>query len=256
MKNLFLLTFLIPFLFSCSERIDAGHEGILVKQYGTDKGVQNVNLVTGRVWYNPWTEDVYQFPTFVQTADYEAFSVNAKDGSIFDVDPIVSYHVIPGESPKVFSKYRKDIEEIQKTVLLNYVKDAFKNVFNDYTTDSILSQRQKFDVAVTKLLAVELKKEGFSIDQLTFGMRYPATITKAIEAKNSSIQRGQQKENELRIAEADAKIMITRAEAEAKANNLKQQTLTPLLIQQQFIEKWNGATPLYGNSPAMFKTIQ
>lgn len=40
-------------LTSCSERIDAGSEGILVNLYGSDKGVDDVSLVTGRVWYNP-----------------------------------------------------------------------------------------------------------------------------------------------------------------------------------------------------------
>lgn len=36
-------------LTSCSERIDAGSEGILVSLYGSEKGVDDVSLVTGRV---------------------------------------------------------------------------------------------------------------------------------------------------------------------------------------------------------------
>lgn len=49
--------------------------------------------------------------------------------------------------------------------------------------------------------------------------------------------------------------MIVQAEAEKKANDLKQTSLTPMLIQQQFIEKWNGSTPLYGNAPVLFKSV-
>lgn len=75
---------------SCSERVDAGSEGILVNLYGSDKGVDDVSLVTGRVWYNPFTEEVYEYPTYVQTIDYPAFTINAKDGSEFTVDPTVS----------------------------------------------------------------------------------------------------------------------------------------------------------------------
>lgn len=240
---------------SCT-RIDAGHEGILVNQYGSDKGVQDVSLVTGRVFYNPWTQDVFEFPTFVQTADYTAFTVNSKDGSIFNVDPMISFRVQPGKSPEVFRKYRKDIKTLKETVILTYVKDAFKNVFNTYSMDSVLSRREEFDAKVTILLTSELEKEGFAIEQLTFGMTYPESITKAIDEKNRAIQRAQQKENELRIAEANAKIMITNASAEAEANRLRQQTLTPLLVQQQFIEKWDGKTPLYGNAPVLFKSVQ
>src|SRR3712207_6919479 len=64
-------------LTSCTERIDAGSEGILVNLYGSDKGVDDVSLCTGRVWYNPFTEDVYEYPTYVQTVDYPAFTINA-----------------------------------------------------------------------------------------------------------------------------------------------------------------------------------
>jgi len=32
-------------------------------------------------------------------------------------------------------------------------------------------------------------------------------------------------------------------------------SLTALLIQQQFIEKWDGKTPLYGQTPAFFKSV-
>lgn len=236
-------------LFQSCTRIDAGYEGILIKQYGTDKGVQDVNLVTGRVWYNPWTEDVDQFPTFVQTVDYDPFTVNAKDGSIFTVDPIMSFHIATGKTPNIYKKYRKPIDEIKISVLYNYTKDAFKNVFNTYTTDSILSRRQEFDNKVTALLTQELKEEGFEIDQLTFGMTYPETILKAIEAKNESVQKAQQRQNDYIIAKKDSAIKVLTALAEAKANELKQKTLTPLLMQEKFIDKWDGHSALYGNAP-------
>ena len=158
-------------------------------------------------------------------------------------------------SPKIFIKYRKDIGELQSTVLLTFVKDIFKNVFNRYTTDSIISKREQFDAEVTKLLSEELIKEGFEINQLTFGMRYPKSINDAIDAKNKATQQAQQKENELRVAKANAEIMITQAKAEAESNRLKQQTLTPMLIQQLFIEKWDGKTAIYGNSPGFFKSV-
>ena len=65
---------------SCVERIDAGCEGILVNLYGDDKGIGEVALCTGWVWYNPMTKQVFEYPTYVQTIDYEPFTINAKDG--------------------------------------------------------------------------------------------------------------------------------------------------------------------------------
>ena len=242
------------FLF-CTERIDAGYEGIKVKLYGSEKGVQDISLVTGRVWYNPVTESIYEFPTYVQTVNYENFTVNAKDGSVFTVDPTLSLRVTPGHSPKIFSKYRKPINEILNQTLVNHIKDVYRIEFNKYTTDSIISNREKFEAGVQDKMINFLGNEGFSLEQLTSGIQYPETITQAINAKNAAIQKAQQAANELRVVEANAKKLIVQAEAEARANELKQRTLSPLLIQQQFIEKWDGKTPLYGSSPTFFKNI-
>ena len=254
-KQILLFGLALATLASCT-RIDAGHEGILIKQYGTDKGVQDVSLVTGRVWYNPWTEDVEQYATFVQTVDYEAFGVNAKDGSSFSVDPTLSFNIESGNSPKIFTKYRKNLKEVSKTTILNYVKDAFRLQMNKYTTDEIVSNREKFENDVQKTLSDVLDKEGFKLEQLTSGLQYPQTIVDAVNSKNKAVQEAMKVENELRLVEAQAKKMIVQAEAEKKANELKQQSLTPMLIQQQFIEKWDGKTPLYGSLPTFFKNVQ
>jgi hypothetical protein len=47
---------------SCAfERIDAGHVGIRVNQFGDDKGVDDVVVVTGTVFYNPFTASIFEF---------------------------------------------------------------------------------------------------------------------------------------------------------------------------------------------------
>ncbi len=256
MKKTMIIASLVLTVFASCTRIDAGHEGILIKQYGSDKGVQDVSLVTGRVWYNPWTEDVEQYATFIQTIDYEPFNVNAKDGSEFIVDPTLSFNIVSGNSPKIFSKYRKDLEEVSKTTILNYVKDAFRLQMNKYSTDEIVSNREKFETDVQKTLSNVLDAEGFKLEQLTSGLKYPQTIVDAVNSKNKAVQDAMKVENELRVTEAQAKKLIVQAEAEKRANELKQTSLTPMLIQQQFIDKWDGHTPLYGNSPVLFQSVK
>jgi hypothetical protein len=254
----FILILIAAFLlfFLCSERIDAGHDGIKVKLYGTDRGVQDITIVTGRVWFNPFTEEIHEVPTYVQTVNYDAFTVNAKDGSVFTVDPTLSLKVIDGESARIFKKYRKKIPEILKYTLYNHIKDVYRIEFNKFTTDSIISNRELFENNVQIKMIDFLTKEGFQLEQLTSGISYPTSITDAINAKNSAIQKAQQAENELKVVEAQARKLIVQAEAEAKANELKRSSLNPLLIQQQFIEKWDGKTPLYGNAPTFFKNVQ
>lgn len=248
---------MVVFTFSsCREKIDGGYEGILVKLYGTDRGVQDVVLVSGSVWYNPFTEDVFEIPTFVQTVNYDAFTVNAKDGSVFTVDPTLSLKVRDSASAKIFKKYRKDLSEVLENTLANHIKDVYRIEFNKFATDSIISRRELFEDGVQSKMAKFLEKEGFVLEQLTSGIKYPESITQAINAKNAATQKAQQAENELRVVKANAQKQIVQAEADARANELKQRTLTPLLIQQMFIDKWDGSTPLYGTSPINFKEVK
>jgi len=172
---------------ACS-RIDAGHEGIKVNMVASEKGVDDVALVTGWQFYNPFTSSIYEFPTYVQTVDYEPFTVNAKDGSVFTVDPTLSIKVIDGYSPSIFVKYRKELPEIINTTLYNYIRDAFRIQFNSFTTDSVISNRANFENMVQLMLDSTLMKEGFKLEQLTSGMIYPPTIVQAIEAKNKAIR--------------------------------------------------------------------
>lgn len=240
---------------SCMEKVDAGCEGIKVNLYGNDKGVDDASLVTGIVWYNPWTTTVYEYPTYVQTIDYEPFTINAKDGSEFTVDPTVSLKIIDGKSPAVFKKYRKELSEVISGTLYNYVKDAFRIQLNKFTTDDIVSKRDSIENAIERYLAQALAKENFQLEQLTSGLKYPQTIVESVNAKNKAIQQAMQVENEVKVAEAQAKKLIVAAEAEKKANELRQQALTPEILEKMWIEKWNGALPVYGQVPTIFKDI-
>jgi regulator of protease activity HflC (stomatin/prohibitin superfamily) len=254
---------------SC-ERIDAGHVGVKVNQYGDNKGVDDVVAVTGMVFYNPFTTTVYEFPTFIQHKEYKgenSFVVNSKDGSEFSVSPIMNYSVQRDKVPVIFSKYRRPLEDIEEGFLKTAVYDAFRLATNKYTADELISNRAVFEIEVRRLLDGQLLKEGFVINQFTSNLIYPETFKKSIEAKNNAVQAALRAENEVKTAEAQAKIkvataegnaqaMLTSAKAEAESNRMKQQTLTPLLLQLEYINKWDGKLPVYGTVPQMFKNIQ
>ena len=104
--SLIIIAFLVNIFIS--SKVPAGYEAILVNSYG-QQGVQDTPLVTGRVYYNPFTQDLIKYPVFVQTKDYEPFEVTAKDGSKFTVDPTVSYRIDAGATPIIYQKYREAI---------------------------------------------------------------------------------------------------------------------------------------------------
>jgi len=104
---------------------------------------------------------------------------------------------------------------------------------------------------------------GVGVQQFGFigAPRVPAVIATAITAKAQAIQQAERARNELattqaeaakKIAEAegDAKSLVTRAQGEADANRIRQNSLTPQLLELRRIEniraqidKWNGQLP-------------
>jgi len=251
------------FSFVGCERIDAGHVGVKVNLYGDGKGVDDVTEVTGWVFYNPISTKIVEFPIFVQHKEYkldkenevdESFVVNSKDGSEFHVSPLLNYSVKRERVPYIFAKYRVELASIESGFLKTAVYDAFRVVANSYTADALISNRQEFEKKVREVLVKQLEPEGFVLSQFTSNLIYPQTFKKAIEAKNNAVQTALTAENQVKTAEAEAKIKIARAEgaakalltnarAEAESNRLRQQTLTPLLLQQMWIERWNGKLP-------------
>lgn len=97
--------------------------------------------------------------------------------------------IIDGKSPAVFKKYRKELSEVISGTLYNYV----------------------IENAIERYLAQALAKENFQLEQLTSGLKYPQTIVESVNAKNKAIQQAMQVENEVKVAEAQAKKLIVAA---------------------------------------------
>ena len=280
-KILMLLLAVTPFIFTACgyTRIDAGHVGVEVDLYGDDKGVQTVALVTGAVWYNPITTTVYEVPTYIQNAIYtqdssegseanEEFRVTTKDGLTVGFDVSMNYYTPDSVVAGIFTKYRKPFDELQKTVMRNYLREAFNSTAANYTASELYEFRGKFTDEATQRIRDVLGKDGFVVEQIVLlnELRLPDMVMKNIQAKVAAVQIAQQKQQELAQAQADAEkriadargvaeSQIITARAEAEANRLRQATLTNLLIQQQWIEKWNGALPTtaFGeNIPVVF----
>lgn len=245
--------FIQPFTY---ENIDAGNVGIKLNLYGTNRGVDKISIVSGRVWYNTWTTRIVEFPTFVQNVDYKPFAINTVDAAKFEIDTKMQYRVLADSVPKIYTTFRAALSDIQGEgrYIQTAVYDAFKSIVPKYTSDSLMSKRAQFETEVEFVLKEKLGARGIVLEQLTSNITPPNSMAEAIEAKNSSIQAKLAAENQAKQAMAEATVIKARAEgeatatlvkakAEAEANRLKQATLTPLLVEMERIRKWDGSYP-------------
>ena len=63
-------------------------------------------------------------------------------------------------------------------------------------------------------------------------------------------------ENEILVAKAEKEKLLIQAQAEKEANALKTIALTPAVLEQMWIEKWDSHLPQYGQVRTLFKDIR
>ena len=96
--------------------------------------------------------------------------------------------------------------------------------------------------------------EGFLVEEFTSKITPPTSLLSMIDAKNTAIQSALKAENEVKEAEANAKIAVAKAEGNAKAMKIKADaeayynrtiaaSLSPMIVQEDMIEKWDGKMP-------------
>lgn len=252
----FVMAFVAIALSSCTV-VDNSEVGIKFKKFGlTDQGELQAYPCTGWVMYNPFTTSVYTYPVFVQRVDYQPFTVNTKDAAQFQMDPLLAYYLNRDMAVKVFSTYRKPLEDIEAGYMRTCIYDAYRITANMYSADELMANRAEFESQVRIMLDSTLNKEGFVIKEFTSQITPPASLQATIDAKNQAVQAALKAENEVKTAEANAKIAIAQAQGAAEAlriqadgeayyNRTVAASLNELLVKQDAIEKWDGKMPVY-----------
>lgn len=250
--------------------VDNSEVGIKFKKFSvTEQGELKTTPVSGFIFYNPFTTRVFTYPVFIQRVDYAPFVVNTKDAAEFTMDPTMAYQLNRDMAAKVFSKYRKSLRDIEAGYMRTCIYDAYRITANNYSSDELMSSRAKFESEVRKMLDNSLSNEGFIVTEFTSQITPPESLKQMIDAKNAATQSALRAENQVKEAEANAKIAIAKAQGDAEAMKIKADaeayynrtisaSLSNLIVQEDWIEKWDGKLPQYSggnNSVVPFMNI-
>ena len=137
--------FMLLIMMFAIERIDSGQTGIIVNLAGSERGVDDAKVETGWVVYNRFTKQLFEYPAFAQIVDYEPFDIQDKKGTIFQTDPTIEYYIERENAKVVFLRYRKTTAELEQSVILTEVKNAYKDLAGLYDTDSLINNRPAFE---------------------------------------------------------------------------------------------------------------
>jgi regulator of protease activity HflC (stomatin/prohibitin superfamily) len=238
--KLFVSLFAIISIGACRcNNVLPNYEGVLMTDYGRS-GRDDFKAVTGSQGVLGPGSELYHVPMYEQKADPTEVSINAKDAGVFTVDPSYTYKAIRGHGVDVVFNYRhlgvenpeETMDKIEASILNQLVTDAYREVAGNYSTDSLMNNRNRFEKVVEDSLRSRFAVKHFELMALTSGLKPPASMAAAIEARNTAVQ----KANEVRNQLETAKMLLEKAKIDAEANRVTATGLEPRVLQEKWID--------------------
>ena len=264
---------LVAVVYGSFTMIQPGNVGVVFNRWsGALKTVGQ-----GVAWRIPWITQVQSYPIALRTYTMvrrggegsergdDSIDLPTKEGQHIRQDISVTYNTSQDKAADVFRSFRgADISDIEATFIRRTIITVSQNAAGQMSlTDLISNQRGMLQENIQGDLQREMNKMGFVVDKVNLGASHlPDAIEKQMQQKMAAQQQAQQADYELqrqqtlakaKVAEAEgeAQSTLVKAKAQAEANSLLQQTLSPLLIQNKAIERWNGTLPQFTGGGAM-----
>ena len=260
-----VVTLLMMVISGCT-RVPVGYEAIRVKDFGTYRGVNELALVTGKVWFNPVTETVHKFPVFLKSYPYtedkrqgseddEAIRFSDNQGLTFTADVGIMYRVVTGTSPHVFWYFRKSVDDLTDGYIREQLQNCFVSHGSKMSSQQILGpERNTLLTEVTNEMnnrvgwieSEVVDKNGerekrrvqvFEFLTISFlsNPRPPAEVMTSI---NAVIEANNKRLAQLTNARADSQASVIIATGQAEANRLLRASLTNEIIRYEQAKNW------------------
>lgn len=224
------------FLLFMFRTVGAGSVGIITRFGNVDRVA-----TSGIAIKLPWPiEHIEKMEIRVQK---EELAAQAATSDLQDVNATLALnYALDNETAlRVYKELGKDYKD---RVVTPAVQESFKASTAQYTAQQLITERSAAKGKAYDSIKSRLAKYGIRVVDLNIvNLAYSAEFNKAIEAVQVANQNVARARQELETTKIEAEKAITTAQGQAEAQRVQQQTLTPLIIQKEAINKWNGVMP-------------
>lgn len=230
-----VLVVLLFFIF-CFRTVQERQVGIITR-FGTVNRVADSGIAIKLPWP---IERMYKMDTSIQKEQQEN-SAATKDLQDVKATLALNYALDDATAVNIYKTIGSDYKE---RIIIPAVQESFKSASAQYTASELVTERNKVKAAAYEVIKDRLEKYSIRVVDLNivnfqFSPEYSAAI-EAVQVANQNVAKARQ---ELETTKVEAEKAITNAQAQAEAQRLQQQTLTPELLQKYAIDKWDGKLP-------------
>lgn len=250
-------------LFASCERVAPNYAGVLMENYGKE-GKEDFSIVSGKVsTWEPGTE-LFQVPLFDQRGEFaEPVTLKAADNTEFTARPTYSYKVERKRAIDVVfdnkhieraeTENGKDgfMQSLEDNILEPRIYDLIKEESRKYKTDTLMADGGSlaFEKRLEEIVRDEFAARGLELKSFSAQLEFSDKVREKIDSRNE--------------VNTNISVLDQQIEEQKKRNELEQLRTEQMLIQsrgltkeilyKQFIEKWDGRTPIYGAIPDLIQ---
>lgn len=222
------ITFLIiPFSF---HTVQTGNIAV-VKHLGKVTKVRDAGT-----HYDFWLTNKYiKYDTKVREITIEDMAYSS-DAQQMTLNIKFQYQIMPDKVTDITSSYGS--LKALETRIQSIVTEKTKSTLSSYTAMNIIANRSSLSPKVEDVVKKTLGDEYFvsvvnvAITNIDFSDAFEGAVEDKMIAEQKKLK-----------AEYEAEAKIVSAEATAKANELLERSLTDKILQEMYINKWNGQLP-------------
>ncbi len=229
---------LVPFSI---HTVDTG-EIAVVKHLGEAKTTRNAGT-----HFDLWLTNTYQrYDAKVQNVDIVT-AAYSRDAQTMDIQMTLQYQVM-GDKVMDIAKQYGSLEILQNRIQSIAIEKT-KAVLSSYKAMNIISDRAAMSPAVEQAIKDAIGEEYFVnvtavvLTNIDFSDAFELAVEEKMIAEQKQLKAEYENSTKIAKAEAEAKAKVVAAEAEAKANDLLEKSLTDKILQEMYIDKWNGELP-------------
>lgn len=233
-----LVFILIPFSI---HTVDTG-EVAVVKYFG-----EAIDVESPGTYFDFWiTKNYTTFDTKTQTLQLDAATYSS-DAQTMNVQMTVQYRIHADSAIKIAEQYGT-IDTLQARIEA-IVAEKTKATLSSHKAMDIIANRASMSPLVEEAVRNAIDEKFYvsiqtvSITNIDFSDAFEKAVEEKMVAEQEQLKANYQNETKIAKATADAEAKKISAQAEKEANELLQKSLTDEILQEMWIEKWDGKLP-------------
>lgn len=233
-----LLFIFVPFSF---HTVDTG-EIAVVKRLGEAKYER-----TAGTHFDWWFMNSYQvYDAKVQNVEI-ATAAYSSDAQTMDIAMTMQYQIMSDKATEIAKQYGS-LEALQGRIQA-IATEKVKAVLSSHKAMDIIADRSAMSPAVEEAVRNAIGEDYYVnivavvLTNIDFSDAFETAVEEKMIAEQKQLKAEYENQTKVAQAEADAKAKLVAAEAEAKANELLEKSLTDKILQEMYLEKWDGKLP-------------